>query len=361
MNKSIFETKSIYRDKVKWEDYLHAYTPVEQVGSLLVKRDDTFAPLGYGGINGSKVRQIIFVVKRYLDGLDPPLSEGPPGLIMAGSVHSPNVGRISTVAKHFGLPCEVVLASSIEKAIKHENVSIAALMGANFHKAKAPYNPVIQKTARTLRDEQFPSYYTLEYGLSVEGTEQRQELFYRFMSEQFENVPEDVDTLIAPAGSCNTALSLLYGIARLRPKKLKKVILFGIAPERLKWMEERLEMLERMSGRPIRSLFNRTYLHHARFQKSIENSKLAPYKLVHYDLHATKYAKYSDRMPEKLGRIDLHPLYEGKMIRYINQHPSEFGNVLKTGKSLFWIVGGEPFMAPMEPHLGDFMQTRGKL
>ena len=66
-------------------------------------------------------------------------------------------------------------------------------------------------------------------------------------------------------------------------------------------------------------------------------------------------------MPEKIGQIDLHPLYEGKMIRYINQHPNEFGDVLKTGRSLFWVVGGEPFMSAMEPNLGDFIKTRGML
>ena len=40
------------------EDHLLDLTPVENIGGMWWKREDKFAPLGYGGINGSKLRQL---------------------------------------------------------------------------------------------------------------------------------------------------------------------------------------------------------------------------------------------------------------------------------------------------------------
>lgn len=62
MENSIFPVLSIDPDESKWEDHLFDLTPVEKVGDMWFKREDKFAPLGYGGINGSKLRQAIWLV-----------------------------------------------------------------------------------------------------------------------------------------------------------------------------------------------------------------------------------------------------------------------------------------------------------
>ena len=51
-----FETCSLDRKLIHWEDHIHDLSPVEQHGGLFFKREDFFAPLGYGNINGSKLR-----------------------------------------------------------------------------------------------------------------------------------------------------------------------------------------------------------------------------------------------------------------------------------------------------------------
>ena len=63
---SVFDVFSINRNKVRWEDYLYRLTPVEHIKnkdgkSCYFKREDYFAPLGYHGINGSKLRQAIYL------------------------------------------------------------------------------------------------------------------------------------------------------------------------------------------------------------------------------------------------------------------------------------------------------------
>jgi len=327
-----------------WESYLHELTPVHQVGALRFKRDDYFAPLGYGGINGAKVRQIIWLVRDYLEA-----NKGKQvGLLLAGSVKSPQLGRISTVARYMGIPALLVIGSSPNTAVKNnENVKIAVGMGARFFKAPAPYNPVLQSTARKLKAEpQFRDYYLIEYGLSVDGSTERIESFYRFCAEQVQSIPEDVETLFIPAGSCNTTISLLYGISLYRPKSLKKIVLFGIGPPRVEWFEERLKLLEAHTGKPLASLFAREYPHHPELALRYNQSSGA-YQLMHYDLHSTGFASYDDEMPERVGDIDLHPTYEGKMWAYMRQYPQLFQKHLQDGKTLFWIVGSAPKWSTM--------------
>ena len=64
MSQSIFKTLSTDRKVVKWEDYLRHLTPVENHQGVWFKREDYFAPLGYGGPNGSKMRQLIWLCLR---------------------------------------------------------------------------------------------------------------------------------------------------------------------------------------------------------------------------------------------------------------------------------------------------------
>ena len=50
---TIFDVQSLDRKNVRWEDYLYRQTPVEHIGGIYFKREDKFAPLGYGSINSA--------------------------------------------------------------------------------------------------------------------------------------------------------------------------------------------------------------------------------------------------------------------------------------------------------------------
>jgi hypothetical protein len=344
MNQTIFPVLSIDRARVHWEDFLETLTPVEKVGSMYFKRDDFFAPLGYGGINGAKVRQLTWLTLRYIEAAKKNASLG---LLYAGSVRSPQIGRVPAVAKHFGLPSAIVLGSALQTAIRHENVAIAARFDAAFLKAPAPYNPSLQATAKKLLSEPaYRDYYQVEYGLSVEGSPERIESFYRFCSEQVRNLPDDVETLIVPAGSCNTTLSVLYGVARFKPKGLKRIVLIGVGPTRVDWYEARLALLG------IGGLFERHYHHHPDLAKHYNHTACAPYELHHYDLFSTKWSAW-DKESHGVGwgPIGLHPSYEAKVMEYLRKHPQAFGAWMKSGRACFWIVGSEPSIAAMEPNL----------
>lgn len=356
MSASVFPVLSLDRSLVRWEDHIEKLTPVEERQGVLWKRDDYFAPLGYGGINGAKVRQILWLVGRYLQALPPGAS---PGLMLAGSVMSPQLGRVAAVAKHFGIPAALIIGSALSTAIRNENVLCGANLGAEFHRAKVAYNPALQAKARELHKEsRFSNYYLMEYGLSVEGSEARIESFYRFCSEQSRTIPDDVETLIVPAGSCNTTIAVLYGIARFRPKSLRRVILFGIGPTRIDWYEDRLVRLKAQSGVDIGGLFVREYIHHPELARKYAGVG-GEIRLQHFDLHASKFAAYADEMPATFDGIRLHPNYEGKILTYIQRNPDLFRGVMTTQRTMFWIVGSAPSWGAMEANARPYLSKEG--
>ena len=62
---SVFNKLAINREEVKWENYLATLTPWQNKAGVWFKREDYFAPLGYSGPNGSKMRQLIWYVNRF--------------------------------------------------------------------------------------------------------------------------------------------------------------------------------------------------------------------------------------------------------------------------------------------------------
>jgi adenylate kinase family enzyme len=85
---TVFGLQSFDRDVCSWEDHLLDLTPVENIGGMWWKREDKFAPIGYGNINGSKLRQLIwlFSQKRY-PGVVSGAVTGSPQLPMVAACH----------------------------------------------------------------------------------------------------------------------------------------------------------------------------------------------------------------------------------------------------------------------------------
>ncbi len=363
MNKTIFPTLSLNRNVIKWEDYLYDMTPVEQHGKLFFKREDYFAPLGYGFVNGSKGRQCLWLFSEYNK------TKNPVGIISGTSVHSPQHSFQAVLAKHFGFDSvHVIGATNPKAAIAHENVSIANWFGSRFiFNPKIAYNPVLQRKVKKCleEDETLSDYFYLEYGITLDhkvNPARRVEQFHYVGSEQVKNIPDHIERLIIPAGSCNSATSILYGIARFKPKNLRDVHLIGIGPNKLDLIEERLEIIEKLSGVPTR-LFKRNYTD-ARKQEQKYNNDLTSftesskidfeYNLHYYDLHSTNYVRYDNTMPYTYEGIDFHPRYEGKVMTFVNERMPEILNE----KTLMWIVGS----APNKNYLDDkFKYTLGEI
>ena len=347
---TIFDTISIDRKDIKWENSLYDLTPVEQIGGIYFKREDKYAPLGYGGINGSKLRQCIWLVDQYVK-----TSSNPVGIISGTSVKSPQLPMGSAVATHFNLDsCHVIGATKPAIAHKHENVSMATWFGARFFiNPNIAYNPVLQRRVKDILEHapEVRDYFYLEYGITVDhklNSKKRVEAFHKLGSEQVKNISDDIETLIIPSGSCNSCTSILYGLARFQPKNLKDVYLIGIGPNKIDFIEERLDIIEKVSGVYTKP-FKRNYVHSkdkqgiydpnffSSFVSDISNNKYS-FNLHHHDLHTTGYVDYQDEMPYNYHGIELHPTYEGKVITYVKEKIPQILN----DKTMFWIVGSKP-------------------
>ena len=313
MSGTVFEVQSLNRDKVHWEEHLGALTPWQNRRGLWFKRDDYFAPLGYGGPNGSKMRQLIWYINKF--------RPGKTHIITGASIQSPQLSMSAIVGAHYGLRARQVVYSKPDTVLRHENPRIAYGFGAEFEYASGPYNPIIQRRVADLTQG---GSLVVEYGITVPHEKYDPETvrkFHEVGAWQVSNMPEDVRRLIVPAGSCNSLTSVMLGLLR-DPKNVEELFTIGIGPNKLPWMRARLQHM----GLNVDHL---------------------PFKWRHHSLHDTGFSKYSDHFKgEHFDGINFHPTYEAKMWRWLTQN----NQLDYDDHTAFWIVGSAPDPKVIEPH-----------
>ena len=345
MRDTIFDECSLNRNRVKWEDYLYKMTPVHFWEDMYLKREDYFAPLGYAGINGAKLRQCIWLTNEYIK------RGGVDGVISGASVLSPQLPMGSAVAYHYGLnSMHVIGATRPDVCMKKEMVKMATWFDAEFYFIKVAYNPCLQRKVKQLKAGEYKNYYELNYGIAVDPEEKINKIieFHNLSGNQVQNIPEHITDLVIPSGSCNSTISILYGLAKYRPLKKLNVHLVGIGPSKIKFIYERLKLIKENSK--INTL-NYT----KKFDNEIFKSEVGDdsYDLYYYDLHSTGYVDYQQQMKYDFGGIELHPTYEGKVMTYLRDKLPHLANE----NTLFWIVGSKPYLVEMEyfrRELGNF-------
>lgn len=281
-------------------------TPCELRGGLWWKREDLYR-IEPSGVNGSKLRACQHLMSRAGDDIM--------SVVSASSVLSPQAAMAGVVAQQLGLECEIIVgATTPEKAIKHRSVAIAVEAGATVRGVPVAYNTYLQKCA--FEAAQAPGVWRLPYGITtpVGAPLEDVEAFLQVGGAATANLPDEIETLVVPFGSANTACGVLYGLHDHRPAALSKIVLMEIGPSRREWARERLESV----GRAPESL--------------------AGVEIEYVTLHEV-WASYSDKMPEKMEDIVFHPTYEGKMIRWLNLVKPEWW-MRRDGTTCFWIVGG---------------------
>lgn len=323
--RNVFPIISLDRSIMKWEEYINDLTPVEKHGELLFKMENAFAPLGLESVNGSKCRQALWLVNRLNE-------KGCEGIVTAASVLSPQHSLVAAMARHFDMQSlHVVGATNPESSSKHPSVAIAKLLGAKFDYIGSAYNNSLQPRVDRLVNEarQHGHYWDkIEYGITLEHHTNSPKLitdFHLVGARQTGNLPFEMETLIIPAGSCNTFVSIMYGLAagsviksRSPFPNLKKVIAVGIGPSKLNWAQERLSIISHEAN-----IDAQYWLFHEGFE--------------YIDLHGTGVYKYSDTVDAEYEGIQFHKTYESKVWTFLKKHrPLDLFNPT----TCFWIVGG---------------------
>lgn len=278
-------------------------SPVEERDGRLYKREDLCSLPA--GVNGAKLRACDHLIRQGA-------AEGRSRVVSAASVLSPQNAMAAILAARYNMRCTVVLGGTTpQTAFKHKSPAMARLAGAEFEFIRVGYNPALQKRAADLVIAD-PSAYWLQYGITTppSASPAAMRAFHQIAADQVVNLPDTVRTLVVPFGSGNTAAGVLMGLNQHRPRDLERIVLVGIGPDRRRWLADRFE---RMGVSP------------ARYQ--------------HLDLHGSGYATYSDRMPGQADGIVLHPTYEGKVVRYLDEKAPSWW-VRRDGTTCLWIVGG---------------------
>lgn len=270
---------------------------------MLYKREDLCSLPS--GVNGAKLRACDHLIRQGA-------ASGAQRVISAASVLSPQNAMAAILAARYGMRCLIVLGgTSPATAFKHKSPAMAKLAGADFEFIPVGYNPALQKKASVLAALDRRAYW-LQYGITTppSATPAEMRAFHQIAADQCTNLPDTVRTLVIPFGSGNTAAGVLMGLNQHRPRDLERIVLVGIGPDRRAWLRDR---------------FVRMGVSLPRFR--------------HLDLHGSGYATYSDRMPGMADGITLHPTYEGKVVRYLNEKAPSWW-VRRDGTTCLWIVGG---------------------
>lgn len=281
----------------------------ENHDGLWLKREDLYADPVFG-VNGSKYRTWKSVVAGLPDSVE--------GIVVGGSVHAPTVPIAAVAAAEAGRRCTVIVGGTTpEKAVRHRYIQIAADAGADITAIGVGYNPALQKASRAFSDVN-PGVWRLAPPDPATASQSELEAFLCPVGGEVANLPPETETLVVPFGSGNTAAGIFWGLAESPPPNLKRVVLVGIGPDRLPWLHTMLNA----AG------------------VGLDQVDEFPFAVQHTQTHPW-YATYSDRMPAQIDGIEMHPTYEGKVVRFLNSLKPPWWT-RRDGTTCLWIVGG-PF------------------
>jgi 1-aminocyclopropane-1-carboxylate deaminase/D-cysteine desulfhydrase-like pyridoxal-dependent ACC family enzyme len=262
------------------------------------------------GVNGAKFRACRhMLVNAIMDGYE--------HVVSAQATASPQSSICATLAEELGIGCTIVVgASKPETAVKHRNIAIAMRAGAALDTGcRVAYNGTLQPYGRALAERL--GAWQLPYAISMpeDATREELEAFSDVGGRQVLGFPSEVQTLVIPFGSGNTAAGVLYGLSRYLPEgsKLNRVVLVGVGPDRTDWLRRRMEAVG------AQEVYN---------ELQIDVMPLHPW-----------FAEYADQMNETLDGIVMHPVYEGKVVRFLNIANPDWWDA-RDGTTGFWIVGG---------------------
>ena len=283
------------------EDYhVQDLTPVEEHNGIYYKRDDLYTPFDDIPLSGGKVRQAICLIGNNYNYIQTNCNSM---IYSSTGMESPQGIIVTRVAKEFGFESIVFIGHSGPKGIRKSKLMMNILTagGKINYKAKMAYESTLNAEIRKHK-EAGEKFFHVKFGINLDSDP---ESILGSVSYQVQNLPDNLDYLIVPCGSCIMLSGIIQGCEKYN--KIPKHIV-GI----------------QISG------YDRT--------KTIENilgSDHIPYEFLiskDYDYH--RYVKVEVGGEDK--KFTLDPIYEAKAHDYMTRHMADTVN----GKRVcFWVVG----------------------
>lgn len=269
-------------------------TPVQQVGKLLLKRDDLYTLFESNGVNGGKLRQCVMLIDKV----------NPSGCVTYCSIGSPQAPITAAVAKSRGIPCIIVYGgTSRERLLQAEMPRLAMHYGARIViGAKTGRHNVLHAVAERIARQK--GYFLVQYGINLEA---HGDVLLQAVAMQTQNIP-DCEHLIAVCGSGITASGILIGL-HMNRINVENVHLVATAPDRR-------ELIKQLTGR------------YGAF-RDFEYNDLFHMKGFNYDTPAHEW----------INGVTLHPNYEAKAYQWYKRSGID--------ECAFWITGAKPGLKPV--------------
>lgn len=240
-------------------------TPVCKIGDCFVKRDDLFEVFD---VVGAKARQAYGIITK----------SDCDTVVTAGSRFSPQIQIVANICKHLGKKCRCHTINGKDT----EELLIAIGDGAEIiHHKDTWHNNVIIKRAMVDAEQNKCLYVPF-------GMESWESIYQTAL--QVKNVPDDVEHIVITAGSGMNLCGVLWGL-KLLGRSDVRVTAVSVG-------------------------YN--------VQKTLK--KYAPTDIQNLTVVKSELG-YEDKVFEKIGDVELDPIYESKCVPYLQPN------------CLFWIIG----------------------
>jgi len=284
---------------------------------LYFKRDDLYLPFKDNPfLGGGKVRQTFYlfeVIKEELKKYK--------GIISYTSVKSPQPVIITMISNYYGMKTYITIGVNDilgNIIVKHIPMMECFRLGAEIiNVAKIGYNNVLRSKTICIAKEK--KLYLIDFGMNIEDKKVLMESVGSGISDQVQNIPDDLDVIIVPVGSGIQLAGIIHGVEKYK-KNVKRIIGIQVAGyDRRKDVDRILDIFE--TSRGYEFFIDKTY----------------PYtKKIHFEI-------FNRDDIDKNFRLNV--IYEAKAMRYLlhPEHRKEMG-IEYTDRVLFWIVGNNNYL-----------------
>lgn len=287
-------------DEINRVKDINELTPVERIGDYWFKRDDCFMPFDDIPVNGGKVRQCMCLLNDAREHIEKDCGSL---VATATGMKSPQGIIVSRVARDLGMKSVVFVgATSLEKikANQSKHILMANIwnVGGEINAgSKVAFDSALQPYIDRWSVEHNLNPFRIRFGINMS---EYRDAILGSVANQVRNLPDNLDYLIVPCGSCIMLSGILIGLEKYG-KKVGKVV--GV----------------QISG------FDRT---------KVVNDAVGPN--IPYDFRISTDFKYATPCKKFYNGLRLDWHYEGKAFDYMEKHMMDEVR----GKNVcFWIVG----------------------
>jgi len=212
------------------------------------------------------------------------------GLVTGGSVQSPQVNIVSTIAKHFNIPVHI----HVPKRVK-SNISKEVYQAAQYEKCTI-YGHSSQKGRQNnlsryaKQDAERNGFLFIPFAMDDPITVESN-------AEETNNIPTNIKSIVVPTGSGMSLIGIMQGLQKRNMTPTVYAVCAG-------------------GDAKVRRRLNKYC------------SNLKNLQIIKWD------GEYDEYVNASIGQIELDGIYEGKAWQWYKEHEKEIEKPV-----LFWIVG----------------------